>query len=553
MHGPMRRFTGGLWLVLCAALISGCTGGGANVGTSRAASQSQATVVPAASLTPADGNVSFVIRVVPDRKAGRLKPAYVSPSTASLQILTDGTHPVIVNLTPSAPNCVPNAAVPGSYICIGRVAAAAGSHVFTVTTYDGYDGEGNVLSTNSTGIIVVKTAGLITIPIVLEGVVQFVLLRLATTNPAIGTGTTIDLTPVLEDADYNLIVGPAPYEYPVHLTTSDSTNGALSKALLASPADATGITVRYTGADLARIVYSATATDLPAANVTDAILYPGAPVQSAHLYITNSTENSVSVFDPAHLTAAPTTIAGGLDYPAAVTVDAVGNLYVLNAHAPTNPLGNLFLGNPSVSIFDGVHGYAALPTITGASLASASSLAIDASGKLYVPNSLFAGFASISVFDTLHGDAVLPAITGGGLNAPFGVAVDSGGKLYVANTLGGSVSVFDTARGNAAEPAITSPGLCPSGAAISASGKLYVGNPCDFSVRVFDTLHGNQALPSITGGNLQPSALALDPSGDLYVLNANGSVSFCDTTLGNIAHTTVISRYGAGLNGIAVH
>jgi hypothetical protein len=118
---------------------------------------------------------------------------------------------------------------------------------------------------------------------VLDGVVQYVDLTVATINPPIGAAATIGLTVNVEDADYNLIFGAAPFEHPVTLTTTDSINGALSKTTLNSPGDTSGITVNYTGADVASITYSATAAGLLAANVINAVLTPGAPTKPEHL------------------------------------------------------------------------------------------------------------------------------------------------------------------------------------------------------------------------------------------------------------------------------
>jgi uncharacterized repeat protein (TIGR03803 family) len=59
------------------------------------------------------------------------------------------------------------------------------------------------------------------------------------------------------------------------LTTSDAKNGALSKTSLKSPADVAGITVKYSGARVLGITFSATATVLNATNVTNAVLTPG--------------------------------------------------------------------------------------------------------------------------------------------------------------------------------------------------------------------------------------------------------------------------------------
>jgi YVTN family beta-propeller protein len=536
-----NRINGVLAIGLCAVMVAGCSGGGASIGTSATRPQSQSPVLTAQSTKAAKGNVTFTIGIKPKAKTGRITPKYVSPSTQSLQIFTDGANPVVVNLTPFSPNCSPNPTVPGAYICTASLNVPAGNHVFTVTTYDLTGAEGNVLSTNSTGAVYVKPEGATAVPIVLEGVVHYVALLLATTNPAVGTPATIGLTAVAEDADRNFIVGPAPYESPVTLTTTDPLNGPLSKTTLSSLADGSGITANYTGAKVASITYAATATGLAAANVINAVLTPGAATKPQHLYIAYPYgPGRISVFDTANGNAAlPAITGGGLYEPWGVAVDASGKLYVSNWNDRDYP------GN--VLVFDTAHGNAVLPAITGGGLNHPMGIAVDASGKLYVTN----GTGSVSVFDTAHGNAVLPAITGDGLSIPLAVAVDTSGKLYVTNFDTNSVLVFDTAHGNAVLPAI---GLNdhPYGVAVDASGKLYVGNTN--SVLVFDTAHGNAVLPAITVGLSFPrDGLAVDASGKLYL--TDGSVLAFDTAHGEVPLPPITGYYepNGGPWGVAVH
>jgi YVTN family beta-propeller protein len=549
-----NRIINGVFAIgLCAVMVAGCTSGGASIGTSAMPPQSQSSVLTAQSMNgalstkAANGNVTFAIGIKPKTKTGRITPQYVSLGTQSLKILTDGANPVVVNIDPWLPNCPPNPTAPGSYICTASLKVPTGNHVFTVTTYDSRHAEGNVLSTNSTGTVYVKPTGRTTVPIVLEGVVQYVNLTLATANPTIGKAAVIGLTPILEDADHYLIVGPAPYEHPVTLTTTDSTNGPLSKSVLNSPADMSGITVNYNGAKVASITYSATATDLPAANVINAVLTPGATTkpEHQHLYVANGGGSSVSVFDVTDLAATPTTITSTSPMiygSAGVAVDANGKLYVANGYR--------------VIVFDTAHGNVELPPIIGSAYLDAfGGMAVDASGKLYVVNVeeyIGSDRGRVSVFDTAHGNAALPAITSGGLDSPSGVAVDpSGIMLYIANS--SSVNVFDTADGSGFLPIYASTSF-GSGVAVDASGKLYVASGSN-SVSVFDTAHGNAALPAITGGGLNsPSGVAVDASGKLYVANVkSNSVSVFDTAHGNAALPEIT---GGGLDlpdALAVH
>ncbi len=537
----------------CAALFAGCGGGGGTVGTASVSSlqQSPLTAQSVAVQAATKGNVSFAIAFTPKAKAitGKIAPRYVSPSTESLRILTDGGSPVVINLSGSSPNCSPNPKVPGSFICTAKLSVPAGTHVFFVTAYDGQNGSGNVLSQNSSGPVDVKPTTPTTVAIVLEGVVRNVILTLATTNPPLGKAAAIPLTAVLEDADHNLIVGSAPYALPVTLTTSDANDGPLSKTALNSPADVSGITVNYTGASAGCITYTATAGGLPPGNVSSAVLTPGSAL-AAHLFVTNTTNNTISVFDTTHCNAVLPIITGGLEDPLGAVVDANGKLYVANY-------------DRTINIFDTAHGNAVLPPITGGGLNTPYGMALAASGKLYVANVLA---NNVLVFDTAHGNAVLPPITGGGIDEPYGVALDATGKLYVANAFGGdrgSISVFDTKNGNAALEPIIDRGLNePIGVAVDSSGKLYVSNYKSNTVSVFDTTNGNvplQAIPVFGGGAIM--GVAVDASGKLYVVDgaANGvnapgpSVQVFDTTNGNAALPPITDGGLSGPFGIAVH
>jgi YVTN family beta-propeller protein len=538
-----KWITGGLSFWVCAAMLAGCDSGGPAVTNSVAALQSHGLGLT--SQPTKSGNVTFAIAITPKRAApaSRLTPKYVSPSTQSLKILIDGANPVVVDLTPASPNCSPNPAIPGSFICRATLRVATGNHVFTVTAYDSTGGTGNALSTNSTGSVSVGPTGS-TVSIVLEGIVQYVVLQLQITNPPVGKAAAIGLTAIVEDADHNLIIGSAAFANPVTLTTSDATNGPLSKTTLNSPADASGITVNYDGARVGPITYGARATGLAAANVAGAILSPGGAA-AAHLYVVNSGSASVSVFDVNNL-AVPTSIitGSGLVAPSGAAIDTGGKLYVANGNNVNN-----------VVVLDTAYGNAVLPTITGGGLNGPQNMTIDASGKLYVSNT---GGNSVSIFDTAHGNAPLPVIANGAPGVPDGLAIDPSGKLYVALENSGSVLVVDTAHDNALVTTITGGGLdSPAGEVLDPSGRLYVANGTEAgSISIFDTATGDTALPPIPIGGTQVDeqyGAALDASGKLYVSDFNNNVvRVFDTAHGDVELAPITT----GINrpaGLAIH
>jgi sugar lactone lactonase YvrE len=559
-----KRISGMFATGLCAAMVVDCGGGGAVVGTSAMRAQSQSPVLPAQSTNgalstkAANGNVTFAIGIPPKTKAGRITPKYVSPSTQSLKILTDGTNPVVVKLTPDPSNCPPNPTVAGALICTASFNVPAGNHVFTVTTYDLPGATGNVLSTNGTGTVYVKPTGTTTVSIVLEGAVHSVVLQLAT-NPAVGAAGAIGLTVSPEDADNNLIVGPAPYEHPVTLTTTDSTNGSLSKTALRSPADTSGITVNYSGAKVASITYSATATGLSAADVVTAVLTPGSPPE---IYVAN--EGSVNAAVPvndgtvtsytANGTPTGPTIGAVGSFPSAVAVDAAGKIYVASQGS-----GLSYPPHGTVTTYT-ANGTPATPTITG--LGGPASLAVDATGKIYVA-SLYAG--TLTTY-TPNGTPTTPTITG--LDSPVSVAVDAAGKIYVANkghawrniVVEGTVTTY-TANGTPTTPTIATPYV--EGVAVDAAGKIYVASwgtgwleNSNYGTVTTYTANGTPTTPTITGLPF-PIGVAVDAAGKIYVANSgndySGNGSVTTFTANGTPTTPTITGLKNNPVGVAVH
>src|SRR5579862_9160880 len=81
------------------------------------------------------------------KRHGRLVPAYISPSTASLAVAVDGGTPKTFSVTTTSPNCQTVGTGPGAYLaCSFTVMAPVGDDVFSFTTYDT---SGNPLSENN--------------------------------------------------------------------------------------------------------------------------------------------------------------------------------------------------------------------------------------------------------------------------------------------------------------------------------------------------------------------------------------------------------------------
>lgn len=445
----------------------------------------------------------------------KLKPDDLSPSTQSLQILTDGIASVVVDLTPSSPACAPDPNAAGSYVCTARFTVTAGTHVFRVTAYDGAGAQGNVLSTNSTVPVQVAATGTTTVPIVLEGVARYVFLTLNPANPPVGKAAAIALTAIVEDADHNLIVGPAPFDFPIELTTSDAVNGPLSKTVLRSPADLTGLAADYSGARVARITYAASAFGLSAANVNDAVLAPGA-ASSAKIYVANFYLGTRSTLTAYTIEGAPTgPIITGLQGADGVAVDGAGKIYVSN-QLPGTVTTYAADGSPMI------------PTIAG--FKTPEGVAVDAAGKIYVVD-----YSRGTVTTYLpDGSPTTPTI--GTVGAPNDVAVDAAGKIYVTSgsiqfgcSNCGRVMTYNP-DGSAAGPTIA--GLqWPTGIAVDAAGKIYVVDYQTNELTSYDA-QGRPTAPTIAGLDA-PLGVAVDAAGKIYVVSAMNRGS-CVATCGRV-------------------
>jgi uncharacterized repeat protein (TIGR03803 family) len=271
------------YLLLCAVTggvtLAGCQGAAPSLRTAApVAPGAQSAMTPAAqTLTKqaAQANVEFSIKITPLSPNQARKPAYLAPTTQSLTILTDGATPVSFDIVTSSPSCSPVSGAPGTFKCTVSFHATPGNRVFTISAYGQTGGRGGVLSSSTTGTIDVKPTGTTTISLTLDGVVQSATLSLANAHPPVGVPATIGLAVVLQDSDYNIIVGPDPYRFPVTLKTSDAANGALTKPVLRSPVDAASAAVKYSGAMVPGITFSATAVVLHPDHVLPATLAPG--------------------------------------------------------------------------------------------------------------------------------------------------------------------------------------------------------------------------------------------------------------------------------------
>jgi hypothetical protein len=471
-----------------------------------------------------------------------------SPSTQSIAINANG-QTAYVNLA-SAPSGCTNFSVS----CSVTAPEIVGANTFRLSTYDGQNGAGNLLSTGAVSAQITSPSSVQRFSVPLGGAVSALTIALGNPTPPPGTPTTSSVNLAAFDADRNAISGTGSYVTssgaPLSVTIADSDrSGATSVKPKTVSKPSTIPVLSYTGAPLpsnATITASAPGGISP----VQALFAPGESF-AGEIYVANWIQ-SVLVFpvNPSGtLNETPlATIAGAntdLDYAAGVAVNASGKIYVTNdVYLYTFGYITVYAANPFGTLNE-----APVATISGSNtgLVAPAEIAVDASGKIYVAdgNSIYVYAANPS--GTLN-EAPLATITGsntglGGFLGITGLALDASGKIYVSSNSGSafpSILVFPAnPSGTLNEaPIATISGSNTElgfvgGLAVDATGRIYTvnsscGNCSSNNILVFPANPSgtlNEApLATIIGSNTglnNPEGIAVDVSGKIYVTNTS--------------------------------
>ncbi len=281
--------------------------------------------------------------------------------------------------------------------------------------------------------------------------------------------------------------------------------------------------------------------------------------------------------------------------PTGVAVDATGNLFIADAAhyrirkiAPNGTITTI-AGNGTAG-FSGDGGLA-----TQASLSDPAAVAIDAGGNLYIVDRSNGRIRKVST------DGIITTVAGGGayivgsggfapfggspigdggpateayLAGPAGIAVDGNGNLYIADTgnnlirkvdtngmittVAGrynnpSMGGYDGDGGQAVGAALNG----PSSVVVDATGQLFIADASNGRIRKVDEF-GN--ISTIAGGNfsgyvgdggpatdasINPYSMVLDNSGNLYFTDSGNRIRKIDNT------GTIITVAGNGTSGFS--
>lgn len=250
--------------------------------------------------------------------------------------------------------------------------------------------------------------------------------------------------------------------------------------------------------------------------------------------------------------------AAQLNYPAGITVDSKGNLYIADTfnnrirQVTSDGIIRTLAGSNDAG-FSGDGGWA-----IGAKLYRPGQVGIDSVGNVYIPDSTNHRVRKVSPsgwIDTIAGSGS-PGFSGDGgpailaqLNGPAGVISDWSGNLYVADTwnhrvryltAAGLITTFagsggPTFNGGFAGdggPATAAQLSAPSNVAIDATGNVYIADWSNHRIRrvsaadkTISTVAGSGVTGTFAGDGgpatsaklNQPNGVAVDAAGNIYI------------------------------------
>jgi sugar lactone lactonase YvrE len=244
--------------------------------------------------------------------------------------------------------------------------------------------------------------------------------------------------------------------------------------------------------------------------------------------------------------------------PHGVAVDAFGNIFIADGGnhriRKVSPAGIIttVAGNGSLD-YSGDGGPA-----TSAALAWPYSVAVDASGNIFIADSFNNRIRKVSpagIITTVAGGGTGGdggAATSAVLYMPYGVAIDAWGNLFIAETFGNRIrkvspsGIITTVAGNGSFGGYSGDGglataaqlNMPYGVAVDASGNLFIADSFNDRIRkvsassgIITTVAGNGSQGYSGDGGLAtaaelsvPYGVAVDAAGNLFIADNNNRI-----------------------------
>jgi streptogramin lyase len=224
----------------------------------------------------------------------------------------------------------------------------------------------------------------------------------------------------------------------------------------------------------------------------------------------------------------------------AVAVDTTGTLYTVTPGSST-----AFKDTPG----GGPSGWNETPI--GSGLGSATGIAIDGGGNLYIADQTNREIVKETLTSTGYSQSVI-ANQSNGLNEAAGVAVDESGNVYVSDLGTNSVLKETPSAGGYVQSVVPTGALNqPNSVAVDSIGSVYIADTNNNRVLKETPAAGGYTESTIGSGLSSPTAVAVDAFGNVYISKTGTGDVFKETlAAGSYLQSTVES--GIHPYGLAV-
>jgi len=250
----------------------------------------------------------------------------------------------------------------------------------------------------------------------------------------------------------------------------------------------------------------------------------------------------------AQFSGAITTLGSGFNYPASLAVDASGNVFVADA---------LNSAMYEIVAVGGVVSSTSTVNTIGGGFNSPQGVTVDASGNVFVADFNNNAVKEIVAVGGLVSSSSVVNTIGSGFSNPGAVAVDPSGNVFVADTNHNAVKEIVAVGGLVSSSSVVntigSGFNNPQGIALDASGNVFVSDTGNNLVKEIVAVGGlvssSSTVNTIGSGFVFPEGLAVDASGDVFVADRlNHTVSEIVAVNGIVSSSSTVAMIGGGFS-----